>query len=1015
MSKSNGYNPNSLFALEHSLLGNNPVYSAQQFSDEESEESEDYPSRGVEAQAFDWDDAIALDYEEDTDPESESMSEQDAEELEEEDTARSMSWQNYGYSSRGFDLEDEDTPTYDVQSFAVEEEETGERDDDPLSHSNSLFALEQSVFGTTSTNEPAQQFSLEEPQHQPIESHAFDWDEAIALEYDQSTYPATSAFDWLPTDESSHSFGFEDEPPTYNVEAFEVEEEPAKDLTPQPPLQGNRENSKPLSSQERGLERGFPHLVKSKEPASAPADQNYPASAAYGFDADDAESEPKQEEFNNSQAYGFDSDYYESAKPTRQDRNDSAAIPVHATVVMPPSQPRQSPQPVQALSDDDFDEFERGTVRDRAADAEAFAADLAAILRGEKVYEPPVETPAEAPPAPKPQTQPASQSQAQSVPPKKPNPHDIFDQMGRNMAHATAFDLGTFSLEQRFDEFDRLLDKQESESLGYEEYPAISGSEDTSKSAQSFAFDEEELEADVAALSAEDQWQAMQFAITDDEDMEEIDRTHPPEVAMQMGLLFTISSANTGLITALKSKEKLLDPIFINPDLQKQNQSVLIAPIVKSSARDPKAWHLIDKNKKAYYVRLTATGDLEVHDAPPVPPAPPVPFNLNALNWQAIQDIQKSPGGMTGYVTILTDQTGQRFFMKGIYGTTRRMALCQYFLSLNPKIKVPQFKRLTQQQFQDLITHSKKINKDEILTHLNESTEFGKWTNNRYSEILLMSDVGGLEIEDLLAQDPRAIHIFDPRHKIGQAFFMLLGYILGCDVFVSNPDRLIKPKKHDNWHATLVPANSTQAIQDILLATLDNESSLLEKSPNLTPEEYCELLTTADLTRSEKLLRKYNDMAHGQTLEMVGVELIAEPDLNKSIPLRTFIAEMLRGLIAGLNEHPKITSQIKQNIPLLDTSRVDASSLQNPCISYIILGVNNARDTIFEKMEQVTPAVLSNKKSTHLIPKLFAAESGEIPDLGFNLQALVLRHLYLEHRRNMTVEQAQADILKRIK
>jgi Bacterial EndoU nuclease len=1262
MSNSNGHNPNSLFALEHSLLGNNPAYEAEQFSAEEMEEFEDDRSRGVEAQAFDWDDAIALEYEEDIDLDSESMSQEDAEELaDEEDTARSMNWQNYGYNNRGFDAE----------AFEAEEEET----EDPLSRSNSLYALEQSVFGVTQSYQPSVEFSVgeeEEEPSQPTESQAFDWDEAIALEYSETLYPTPMSLDWQTSDYPSQSFSLEDEPATYNVEAFEVEEE---------------SEAAPTNEDYPG---SVAYWFDADDDLPEFSEESSDNSQVYGFDADDDLPEPKQEESDNSQAYGFDTD--DTPEPTNHKGRDSEAIPVNATVAMPSSPPRKSAQPVEALSDYDFDELERATPTNRAADAEAFAADLAAILRGEKVYEPPAETPAPPPPAPQPQ---APQSQAQSVPPKKSSPHDIFDQMGRNMAHATAFDLGTFSLEQRFDEFDRLLDEQESGSLNYEEYPAISGSEDTSKSAQSFAFDEEELEADVAALSAEEPWQATQFAITDDEiealiednpqlptevpqkyikrlktaaerkhgkknvdsvavtsieravnqrikeksaaakvtpeqlkerywhhisiggsksnpnaltgyhwsgyesdrsmftrigkptkkdhfgvyqqsiqqkgknkkksdnstffpdewtekhfddffshfanrkdfkaevsgtykieaaiggndryigmevlfmpnkqgegsciptwpqpakeetgnsgkteilseekaipygsiytalewddndspysemyeidseqsyspygsayaalnederiplydsmyaamsaqeDMEESDRTHPPEVAMQMGLLFTISSANTGLINALKSKEKLLDPIFINPDLQKQNQSVLIAPIVKSSARDPKAWHLIDKNKKAYYVRLTATGDLEVHDAPPLPPVPPVPFNLNALNWQAIQDIQRSESGMTGGVTILTDQTGQRFFMKGIYGTTRRMLLNQYFLSLNPKIQVPGFKRLTQLQFQNLITYSKKIGKDKILEFLDSNTQFGKWSQQTYSEIILMSNVGGLEIEDLLAQDPRAIHVFDPEHAIGKAFFSLLGYILGCDVFVSNPDRLIKPKKHDNWHATLVPANPVQAIQDILLATLDNESSLLERSLKLTPEEYCELLTTADLSRSEKLLKKYD--SHGQTLEMVGVELIADPDLNKSILLRTFIAEMLKGLLAGVKQHPKIPTAIKDSIPLLDTSHVNADSLQNKCIVQIILGVNNARDKIFEEMRQVTPGVLSKQKPTHLIPQLFAAEEGEIPDFGFNLQALVLRHLYLEHRRHMTVEQAKEDILKRIK
>ena len=41
------------------------------------------------------------------------------------------------------------------------------------------------------------------------------------------------------------------------------------------------------------------------------------------------------------------------------------------------------------------------------------------------------------------------------------NPHAIFDRMGKNMAYATAFDLGTIELEQLFDEFDRTLDREE--------------------------------------------------------------------------------------------------------------------------------------------------------------------------------------------------------------------------------------------------------------------------------------------------------------------------------------------------------------------------------------------------------------------------------------------------------------------------------------------------------------------------------------------------------------------------
>ncbi|MDH6083610.1 hypothetical protein [Umezakia ovalisporum] len=41
------------------------------------------------------------------------------------------------------------------------------------------------------------------------------------------------------------------------------------------------------------------------------------------------------------------------------------------------------------------------------------------------------------------------------------NPHAIFDRMGKNMAYATTFDVGTIELEQLFDEFNRTLDQQE--------------------------------------------------------------------------------------------------------------------------------------------------------------------------------------------------------------------------------------------------------------------------------------------------------------------------------------------------------------------------------------------------------------------------------------------------------------------------------------------------------------------------------------------------------------------------
>ncbi|MEP1079879.1 hypothetical protein NDI52_31210 [Leptolyngbya sp. PL-A3] len=61
---------------------------------------------------------------------------------------------------------------------------------------------------------------------------------------------------------------------------------------------------------------------------------------------------------------------------------------------------------------------------------------------------------------------------AQGVPPQPKAPtaepapsyssaHSVFDRMGKNMAFANSFDLGTVPLQQRFDEFDRILEAEE--------------------------------------------------------------------------------------------------------------------------------------------------------------------------------------------------------------------------------------------------------------------------------------------------------------------------------------------------------------------------------------------------------------------------------------------------------------------------------------------------------------------------------------------------------------------------
>ncbi len=140
------------------------------------------------------------------------------------------------------------------------------------------------------------------------------------------------------------------------------------------------------------------------------------------------------------------------------------------------------------------------------ATAEDFLEDLQAILNGEKTYDgnglrsvsnqpqqvtehtpqanqlsiPEPATPTPEPPPPSP-VEPAQQTSphdvfdrmAQGIPPEPTpsestptysNAHSIFDRMGKNMAFANSFDLGTISLQQRFDEFDRVLDADDRKS-----------------------------------------------------------------------------------------------------------------------------------------------------------------------------------------------------------------------------------------------------------------------------------------------------------------------------------------------------------------------------------------------------------------------------------------------------------------------------------------------------------------------------------------------------------------------
>jgi hypothetical protein len=521
MSRSNGFNPNSLHALERSLFGHALTqHPAEPFSVEAEEtdadeavqaETQIMERQTVEAQAFDWDEAIELVYDSDADSYDAELNGSDSEAF-----------------SQDSDWDEEEMSADEVQAFAFEEEERVPLED-PLSHSNSLFALEQSVFRA----ETSHQFAVVDdedgdPEDPAIESQAFDWDEAIELECNESFVPASEttsestaeSFDWLPTEEHAYGYGLEYEPPTYEVEAFEVVEEPESDATEDDSSNnayGFVADQNQSGSDENEQTVNESYTDQSNEQASALetpdvwSDEPHHELSRFNPNTTDT----LDRDLKNSQAYGVEHDQTEASE-----QESSDAVPVQAIVANPPSPPRKSAQPAVAL-DFDFDEFDRAPASgqtDQASDAAAFAADLEAILRGEKVYEPPAESsPPPAPPPPPSVPSPAQgrsqapPSQAQSLPKKQPSGHDIFDQM--SMAHATAFDLGTFSLEQTFDEFDEILAEEDSVALTHqeEETPQANGAppQDPQNShvetvAQSLEWDDDDIAADVKALSAGD-------------------------------------------------------------------------------------------------------------------------------------------------------------------------------------------------------------------------------------------------------------------------------------------------------------------------------------------------------------------------------------------------------------------------------------------------------------------------------------------------------------------------------
>ncbi len=280
---------------------------------------------------------------------------------------------------------------------------------------NTLFALEQKLFGDKTSQQQSRQPKEKKQQQQqkkrkqPKEQgQIYDFGEAIELEYDRAASPSVTPEAISFSAPNSFASELEDESLPFTVEAFETDE-------PVAPI------SKPAT----------PQAQTELEPEVQPG----------------ATSEQMEVQ------------------------------PVKTTVVPPSEMPLEPTRSIKQPTT-----VESSISQEELSEDRTFAEDLQAILNGQKTYDAEekqvVSTSPSAAPTPASTAHPhdifdKGKTTTLSTQPIQPEPvstsrsHAVFDHMGQNMAHATNFDQGTLelSLEQRFDEFDRLLDEEENKSL----------------------------------------------------------------------------------------------------------------------------------------------------------------------------------------------------------------------------------------------------------------------------------------------------------------------------------------------------------------------------------------------------------------------------------------------------------------------------------------------------------------------------------------------------------------------
>lgn len=342
----------------------------------------------------------------------------------------------------------------------------------PIPKKNRLLALEQTLHpfadkvpgGKSPRSKRRKRKSRPGPkaaQHRRrsrVEARAFDWDEPIELTYsgDTDSYiPSSTPYGMASSDQDeaasfqgeAFSLGDEDEAESFEVESFEWDEDEDSAASNTHSGKGSQAfSAADLNDEELAEDLDFSDLnaaLGQDEPSRALSDSDFAADL--------------QAILSGGKTYDRDRGGIVNAKCDRDDDNWAAAAQAEAEEAPPKPETEAHPHEMfsrisQHMPHNQMDASPLVQAKTQTTEAEAEA-----------------------------------------------RPHDVFDRMGRNMSYANSFDLGSISLEQRLDEFDELLNKEE-RTLSKAKSVQIEDGSNTEGVSASLALDEAALEADLALM-----------------------------------------------------------------------------------------------------------------------------------------------------------------------------------------------------------------------------------------------------------------------------------------------------------------------------------------------------------------------------------------------------------------------------------------------------------------------------------------------------------------------------------